>query len=153
MSKVSMYWESSAFPFCLAFIGVMLGIYSIEVENEILKVCLYIISIISLFFLIKIIYKIIILKIEIKKNKTKIVVIEIQEVSDITLNGGARQGFEKQYYGIKIRSKKNKYLYFYSQIYSKESNFTVFNKLQKTKKIKIEVYQKSNVIKKILTNL
>lgn len=103
--------------------------------------------------MISIIYKLFLLKREIKKDIVEAKVINIKYISDITGSGGYRQNFCKYYYGIKIRTKKKNYLYFYKNILYDDSPFDIYNKLSKQKKIKIVVYKKSNVIKKILTTI
>lgn len=152
--KISkMYYNSKELALGFSMLGVILFALSFYVDSLALQVIMYIVSFISLCFIMNFIYKIILLKTEIKKDLVVIKVINIIDISDISTNAGYRQNFAKYYYGIKIRSKKNTYLYFYKNILYSDSNFITYNKLSKQKKIKIEVYKKSKVIKRILTNI
>lgn len=153
MKITKMYYEAKSLQLAFATEGVILFFLSFYVEQLFLKICIYILSLISLYFMISIIYKLFLLKREIKKDIVVARVINIEYISDITGSGGYRQNFQKYYYGIKIRTKKKTYLYFYKNVLYDDSQFDIYNKLSKQKKIKIVVYKKSNVIKKILTNI
>lgn len=153
MKITKMYYEAKSLQLAFATEGVILFFLSFYVEQLFLKICIYILSLISLYFMISIIYKLFLLKREIKKDIVVARVINIEYISDITGSGGYRQNFQKYYYGIKIRTKKKTYLYFYKNVLHDDSQFDIYNKLSKQKKIKIVVYKKSNVIKKILTNM
>lgn len=153
MKITKMYYEAKSLQLVFATEGVILFFLSFYVGQLFLKICIYILSLISLYFMISIIYKLVLLKREIKKDIVEARVINIEYISDITGSGGYRQNFQKYYYGIKIRTKKKTYLYFYKNVLHDDSQFDIYNKLSKQKKIKIVVYKKSNVIKKILTHI
>lgn len=100
-----------------------------------------------------IICKILILKKAIKSNKIIIKTIQIKYISDISSIGGYRQNFAKSYYGIKIVSNRKNYLYFYKNIAIEKLEFNIQKKLSNLKKVKVEVYKNTNVIKNVLANI
>lgn len=153
MKLTKMYLKFTENIICLSFLGVLLFVCSFFIESSILKIFSYIALFLSMFCLIYIFYKILMLNYEVKNNVTTIVEITIDNAKDIFSRGGWRQSFSKDYFGIKIVSKKNRYLYFYKKVLNDNSDFSLYNKIENVKKIKIEVYRKSKIIKKIITKL
>ena len=153
MKLTIMYYSYKEKGIAISMLSIFLFIYSFFIDNTFLKIILYIIFVISMVYDFYFICKILILKKTIKTNQTIIKVIPIKYISDISSIEGYRQNFAESYYGIKIISNKKTYLYFYKNILNEKSDFNIYNKLSNLKKVKLEVYKNTNVIKKIFVNI
>ena len=152
--KISqMYSESKGFRLLFSLLGIIVFVISFYNENIIWKILGYTMLPFCIFYIIFYIYKFIQLKIEIKNNSTITLIIEIKDLFDIKTFAGTRSTSKFNYYGIKILSKNKKYYYYYKAILNDNSSFKLFNNLLNQKTIKIEVYKKSRVIKRILTKM
>ena len=153
MKLTKMYYRSKENGIAISMLSIFLFIYSFFIDSTFLKIVLYIIFVVSMIYDFHFICKILILKKAIKLNQTNIKIIQIKYISDISSIGGYRQNFAKSYYGIKIFSNRKTYLFFYKNILNEKSDFNIYNKILNLKKVKIEVYKNTNVIKKILVNI
>ena len=152
--KISqMYSESKGYKLAISIFGIMLFALTFLEENLLLKIVAYTMLPFCLFYIIFFIYKLTTLKREIKTNSIKIITIEINDLLDIKNFSGIKSPYKHNYYGIKILSKKKSYFYYYKTILHETSNFILFNKLLNQKTIRIEIYKKSRVIKRILTKM
>ena len=153
MKLIKMYYKSKEKGIAISMLSIFLFIFSFFIENTFLKILLYTIFVISAIYDFYFICKILILKKGIKSNKTIIKTIQIKYISDISSIGGYRQNFAKSYYGIKIVSNRKNYLYFYKNISNEKSDFNIHKRFSNLKKVKVEVYKSTNVIKKVLANI
>lgn len=153
MKLKKMYLKSKENIIGISFLGVLLFVCSFFIESKIFKIFSYILFVISIICLIYIFVKVLIINYEVKKNCTTIKEIPVNSIKNISSTQGYRQQFKKRYFGIKIVFKKDRYLYFYKNVLSGDSDFSLYNKIKNVKKIKIEVYRKSKIIKKIITKL
>lgn len=153
MKLKKMYLKSKENIIGISFLGVLLFVCSFFIESKIFKIFSYILFVISIICLIYIFVNVLIINYEVKNNYTTIKEIPINRVKDISSTQGYRQQFKKNYFGIKIVSKNNRYLYFYKNMLSGNSDCSLYKKIENVKKIKIEVYGKSKIIKKIITKL
>ena len=153
MKLIKMYYKFKENGIAISMLSIFLFIYSFFIDNTFFKIILYTIFVISMIYDFYFICKILILKKAIKSNKTIIKTIQIKYISDISSIGGYRQNFAKSYYGIKIVSNRKNYLYFYKTILNEKSDFNIHKKLSNLKKVKVEVYKNTNVIKKVLANI
>ena len=126
-----------------------------HIERILLKVLLTILLLIGIIDIIYILYRKSVLRKSIKSNKVKTLEVIIKDVQDISILTGYRSENRRDYFGIKIKTKYRTYLLLYKDIHTEKSDFSLYYKLEryKNKKIKIQVYERTNVIKKILTNI
>ena len=133
-----------------------------KISSELILLCkiiLILLFFIGLFILLYYIYRKEVLKKNIKINKVITKEVHIIDVNDISIFAGYRNCNKRFYYGIEIKTKVNNkiksYLFLYKEILTEKSDFTIYYKLEKYKykNIKIEVYENTNVIKKIKTNI
>lgn len=153
MKFKKMYVKSIENIIGISFLGVLLFVCSFFIESKIFKIFSYISFVISIICLIYIFVKVLIINYEVKNNCTTIKEISFNSIKDISSTQGYRQQFKKNYLGIKIVSKNIRYLYFYKKVLSEDSDFSLYNKIENVNKLKIEVYRKSKIIKKIITKL
>ena len=153
MKLTKMYYKFKEKGIAISMLSIFLFIYSFFIDNTFFKIILYTIFVISMIYDFYFICKILILKKSIKSNKTIIKTIQIKYISNISSIAGYRQNFAKSYYGIKIVSNRKNYLYFYKNILNEKSDFNIHKKLSNLKKVKVEVYKNTNVIKKVLANI
>lgn len=153
MKTTKMYLKSKENVIGFYLFIILFFICSFLIKSIIFEIFCYIMFPISIIYLIYILYKTLTLKYEEKNNITAVIEIVIDKVDDISSICGWRQQFKKNYFGVKIISIKSRYLYFYKKILNTNSDFSLYNRIKNLKKIKIEVYKKSKIIKKIITKL
>ena len=124
---------------CFAFFG------SFFLDEIGYKVLIYIFFGVSVCFHAYMEYKFLTFKKEIKNKITKVIEIKVKNIYN--MSSSSKSG--KYYYGYKIDC----YLYFNKNIPYGSNDNKLYRKLIRYKKIRVEVYPKTKVIKKILTNL
>lgn len=153
MKLTRLYFKSKENGIAISLFSIFLFAYSFFTDNIFVKIIFYIFFVIAISYDFYFVCKLLILRNKIKRDQTIFKTIQIKYIKNIASIGGYRQNFAKSYYGIKIVSNKKTYLYFYKNILNEKSNFNTYQKVSRLKKVRIEVYKNTNVIKKIFGNI